>query len=313
MNTIEILETLSNPEPLIHLGLLRISGKDAEIFLQGQLTCDVKSLTEESSIPAAYCSPKGRAIASFQVIKKNKETFLLILANELIETVHKRLKLFVMRSKVDIEALTAPGFISGLVIEPATSLPCAFETVTDAKNVISSESEIALKLPGNPLRFMIISERASPSEQRENNLAYYSNRWILNDIENGLPLITTATSEEYIPQMFNLDLLGGISFKKGCYTGQEIIARMHYLGKLKQRTFLASTECSTLPEPATPVFYDEQKVGSILMAARDEKHESKVKLLVVLQLAHAEDNIYLKNSPNSPLVFEDLPYTFDCE
>lgn len=311
MNTTDKPATLNCPTPLPHLGAIRVTGEEAETFLQGQLTCDLAQLTERLSLPAAYCSPKGRAIASFQIIKKQQMDFLLILSEELVEKVSARLKLFVMRSKVHIEEIQAPSFIGGLLFKPGEPLPAELEIATETQNIVTSGSTTALKLPGKPTRFLTFSEQPTPHDFEESQLGYHTNQWILEDIKNGLPLIGAATSELFIPQMFNLDLLGGISFKKGCYTGQEIIARMHYLGKLKQRTFLASSRCTTLPEAGAPIFCDEQKVGTILMTARDDEDGSTVKLLVVLQLAQAKHAVYLKNSQDSPLILEDLPYTFE--
>jgi folate-binding protein YgfZ len=303
---------LNPPIALDHLGLIRISGQDAESFLQGQLTCDIKALTEELSFPAAYCSPKGRAIASFQVIKESNKAYLLILSKDLTEKVSTRLKMFVMRSKVEIDDLTSGYFIAGLTIEPDTQLADGLNFPTKANNVVLDDSEIRLKLPGSPTRFIIIQKEKKSLDSKEQSESSLS-KWLLNDINNGLPLITAAVSEEYIPQMLNLDLLGGISFKKGCYTGQEIIARMHYLGKLKQRTFLASIVSEAAPEVRSPIFHDGQKIGSILMVERDTNDKAKLKLLVVMQISHANNEIKLKNNHSSALTFEDLPYTFENE
>ncbi len=314
MTEIKTEETPDNLAPLRHLGLIRVSGPEAESFLQGQLTCNVKSLSEELSLPAAYCSPKGRAIASFQVIKENNKTFLLILAKDLTEKVTKRLKMFVMRAQVEIDDLTSACFIGGLTIKSDSQLArdLNLNFPTEANNVVINSSEIKLKLPGKSTRFIIIRKNRGPSNNEERGEAAIS-EWLLSDINSGLPLVTAAVSEEYIPQMFNLDLLNGISFKKGCYTGQEIIARMHYLGKLKQRTFLTSTKSRILPELGTPVYDDNQKVGSVLMVARDTADKTMLKLLIVMQLNHIKGNIHLKNRPNSALTFEDLPYTFERE
>lgn len=312
MKQIKNIAQLNPPIALNHLGLIRISGQDAESFLQGQLTCDIKALTEELSFPAAYCSPKGRAIASFQVIKESDNSFLLILAKDLTEKVGKRLKMFVMRSKVVIDDLTSSYFIGGLTIEPGTQLTDDLNFPLEANNVVLDGSEIRLKLPGSPTRFIIVQKEKEALETTEQSKASL-HKWLLNDINNGLPLVTAAVGEEYIPQMLNLDLLGGISFKKGCYTGQEIIARMHYLGKLKQRTFLASIVSETIPEVGSPVFHDDQKVGSILMAERDSNDNTKFKLLVVMQISQASNEIKLKNNHDSALTFENLPYTSESE
>ena len=296
--------------PLSHLGLIHVSGRDAEAFLQGQLTCDMKKLTEKLSSPAAYCSPKGRAIGSFQVIKRKSNDFFLTLSIELVEKVAKRLKMFVMRSDVSIDNVTATYSILGLTIQNKENikLPRNLSVPREEENSSSNDSSITVRVSENPTRFMIIYE---DHKEEQNGLAYDSNSWILQDIKSGLPLITQATSEEYIPQMFNLDLLGGISFKKGCYSGQEIIARMHYLGKLKQRTFLVTTQSKELPEPNTAIFNGEKKVGSVLLSARDK--DNSVKMLIVMQISHEKTALNIENNMGSAIIFRDLPYTFDRE
>lgn len=300
--------TVDTLTPLSHLGLIHISGNDAEIFLQGQLTCDIKKLTEKLSSPAAYCSPKGRAIASFEVVKRGNNDFLLTLSIELVEKVIKRLKMFVMRSDVSIEDATTRYSILGLTSKGNENikLPCKLKLPTEEENSSASESSVAIRVSKNPTRFMILS---ADNKEEQNSLTYDPSHWILQDIKSGLPLITLATSEEHIPQMFNLDLLGGISFKKGCYSGQEIIARMHYLGKLKQRTFLAVTQSETVPKPNTPIFDGEKKVGSVLLSARDK--DDSVKMLVVMQISHEKKPLNIENNRGSAIIFIDLPYTFE--
>ncbi len=300
--------TVDTLTPLSHLGLIHISGCDAESFLQGQLTCDVKLLTEKLSSPAAYCTPKGRAIASFQVIKRGNNDYFLTLSMELIEKVIKRLKMFVMRSDVSIEDVTASYSMIGLTIQDKKNikLPHGLNVPAEEENSHSNDSFSVVRVSENPTRFMIIS---ADYKVEQNSLTSDSNDWILQDIKSGLPLITLATSEEHIPQMFNLDLLGGISFKKGCYSGQEIIARMHYLGKLKQRTFLLSTQSETLPEANSAIFDGEKKIGSVLLSARDK--DNSVQMLAVIQINHEKTALNIENNMGSAIFIRDLPYTFN--
>ncbi len=295
--------------PLTHLALLRVSGADAESFLQGQLTCDVGSMSKNSTLLAAFCTPKGRAIASFQIIRRN-EDYLLLLSRDLVEKVMSRLKMFILRSAVSIEALVMTHSLYGMILqEGVRSLPNDL-SIPEAGHSTTTNDSTIIRIKGTPPRLILITEGKPDINKLEITLTNDLNKWLLLDIINGLPLVTASTSEAYIPQMFNLDILGGIGFKKGCYTGQEIIARMHYLGKLKQRTFLASAQCTTPLEPGTPIHDGDQKIGSILMAARAE--DNKTKLLVVMQITHSKsDNIYLENNPDIQLIFEDLPYTLD--
>lgn len=301
--------SLPSMTPLTDLALLRISGIDAESFLQSQLTCDIKSMPQNSTLFAALCTPKGRAIASFQIIRRN-EDYLMLLSEDLSEKVVTRLKMFILRSMVSIEALTTTHSLYGLTLQKDLKQLANGLTLPEAEQSITVNNSTIIRTKGMPLRFILITKCEFDIKKLEIPLTNKLNNWRLSDITNGIPLITAASSESHIPQMFNLDLLGGISFKKGCYTGQEIIARMHYLGKLKQRMFLASASCKIPPHPDTPIFDGDQKVGSTLMAAKTENDQ--IKLLIVMQTSHSDsNNIHLKNNPDTTLIFEDLPYTLN--
>ncbi len=211
-----------NAEIINHLSLIIVTGDDAKTFLQGQLSNDVNALDNGWQY-SAYCTPKGRALAVFIVWQHNNSIYLLI-ENSVKESVIKRLRMYVMRSKVLFEEVAA--HICGDFTEQGP--------LFSAKTTASQHS-----LYFGARSLVIDFERTQPEDSNE------AEEWLSADVRQGLPRVTAQSSELFVPQMLNLDLLNGISFKKGCYTGQEIIARMHYLGKLKQRSFVCEVIANT--------------------------------------------------------------------
>lgn len=269
--------------PLTHFGALCLSGADAAKLLQGQTTCDVKDISNSQGKMAAMCNPKGRVIASFLLVRAG-ESFILILPVDLIEIVQKKLQMYVLRSDVRISNMSDHfGFLG--ISEPEGSYNDFYTSVEDEVIATTLPGELPRKLLVGPADKLIafFNQSLASREFSESD----STQWRLMDLMAGLPWLTLATSEEYIPQMLNLDKLGGISFTKGCYTGQEIVARTHYLGKSKREMVLAECESQVEPAPNSAIVLDgspeQQAVGHVLAAQRDK---SLWKLLLILQ---AED------------------------
>lgn len=265
--------------PLTQLAVLSVTGKDADTLLQGQVTCNVNEVTEHKAIFGAMCNPKGRVITTFLLLKK-ADGFLLILPNALLDSVKKRLQMYVLRSVVTLTDSSDALCLIGLS-SPGVALAKQFEA--------QGEDVITVSFSSLENRQLIIAETDKAmaiwsqcvSEQAFQTSS--SGAWRYGDIISGIPWLDSNTTEEFIPQMLNLDKLGGISFNKGCYTGQEIVARTHYLGKSKRALFLA--ECKIEAEPVTnaPIFdanFDiAQSVGQVLMTQCDQ---TSCKMLVVL-------------------------------
>jgi tRNA-modifying protein YgfZ len=283
--------------PVAHLAVLTVSGKDAAKLLQGQITCNINDITESKSSLGAICNPKGRAIATFLLIKTN-DAFLLVLPGELLEPVKKRLQMYILRSDVTLMDSSNDLCLIGLCHSAGDAEPLFGTT---------QQGTIAVNLSN---RYLVIAEADKAValwSERVNHQGFQpenSEQWRYLDILSGLPWLTTETSEEFIPQSLNLDKLGGISFNKGCYTGQEIIARTHYLGKAKRAMFLAECKSPTAPEPNSAIIDDsmgtEQSIGNILYAQPSRvahaNNETIFKMLVVLQTADVNtDNLKLKN------------------
>ena len=271
-----------------NLGILKITGADATQFLQGQLTCNISELTKSNSFFAAFCNAKGRAISTLLILK-NADSFLLIIPNELIDVVSKKLQMYILRSDVQIKNASNELCLLGITSanrDLLTHLP-------DNDFAVNNSAEIAIKLPSNNYRYLIICSVKqtitlwTQLTQDKNITIANSTSWNYQDISTGIAWLTLATSEEYIPQMLNIDKLGGISFNKGCYTGQEIIARTHYLGKAKRELFLAECEITAMLDSESKIISDNnQNLSGKIIAFQN--NEQKIRLLTIIPSADAE-------------------------
>jgi hypothetical protein len=228
-----------NLAPLESLGVLRLRGRDVAGFLQGQLSSDVTRLDAGHALLAGYHNPQGRVLALMRLLEPAPGEVLALLPRELVAPVMSRLRTFILRSKVELADDSTAWRVEGLVaggadapVPPeAAHLPAATGAVARL-----GESRVA-RVGDRPARWLSVSpatgvhgegafarwERASPA------------RWQQHAIENGEPQVYAVTSGEFVAQMLNLDVLGAIAFDKGCYTGQEVIARAHYRGRVKRR------------------------------------------------------------------------------
>ncbi|MBK8814016.1 MAG: folate-binding protein YgfZ [Methylococcaceae bacterium] len=295
--------------PLTHLGVLKVSGKDAAKLLQGQITCNVNDISETSSRIAAMCNPKGRAIATFLVVKK-ADFFLLVVPTDLSDTVKTKLKLYVLRSDVKIEEASDEYCIMGL----SEHLPGSDSFVTE-----HLQNAIFVNLPESSARKLVITDVDNAIQHwirfadSEGYRAASPAEWRYLDIVSGFPWVTAATSEAFIQQMLNLDKLGGISFNKGCYTGQEIIARTHYLGKIKRELWLAECQSAQSPEPNTAVINldteGQDVVGTVVQSERVSGKPEYFMLLIVLQIAETSyKTLGLTGDDQARLTLQKITY-----
>lgn len=301
---------------LSHLGLLQVQGLDALTFLQGQVTNDVKQLNGRNAHYSGYCNPKGRLLALFLTFAHHDHVHLQ-LPKELIESISKRLKMFVMRSKVEIKDVSDQIIRIGLNGSKATALlssifsqiPQNNDAAQSGYELVSLKNAAILKLPGMQPRYEIFTDisnapaiwNALLQEAKPVGAACWE--WL--EIQAGIPDVTLKTQEAFVPQMLNLDLLGGINFKKGCYTGQEIVARTHYLGTVKRRTHLAHINVSLRPTAGDDVHNSQHEiVGKIVRSAPAPVGGYDV--LVELRLESIEAGQLLVN--NNILEIQPLPY-----
>lgn len=237
-------------------GLISAAGADAANFLQGQLTCDMRLIDETHSRPGGLCTPKGRLLALSWIFRR-EERYLLLLPGSLLQPTLTRLSRYVLRAQVVLEAsplallgVSGPN-IPGLLEAAGIAVPAA------ADGVAQGGECTVVRLPDAGPRFLIAAEPATLAALwpqlivRARPVAMPA--WDLLEVSAGLPRVLPETLEEFIPQALNLDLLGGVAFDKGCYTGQEIVARVHYRGTVKRRCYLAAGPGDP-PAPGTPVY-----------------------------------------------------------
>jgi len=263
------------------LAAIEVTGADAGGFLQGQLTCDIHELSETRAGMAALCNAKGRVISTLLVVK-TPQGFVLVLPADLRDTVFNVLRKYVLRAKVQLaqhNRLTVSGISGDATLAGGLELP-----QTDFAVAVCPEPLI--KLPAAPRFLWLLAEDTATEKiaelERQGVVSGSLAEWRYRDIESGLPWFDLEQSEQHIPQMLNLDRLGGISFSKGCYTGQEIVARTHYLGKVKRALFVAAYSGSIPPQPGATVRDTERQVtGTVLTAAT---WEGSTRLLLVLQI-----------------------------
>jgi tRNA-modifying protein YgfZ len=302
---------------LSHLGLLSLSGSDTRTFLQGQVTNDVNQLDGTHAHFSAYCSPKGRMLALFLAASQN-ESIYLQLSKPILAPVMKRLKMYVMRSKVEINDVSDEMVrlgLNGPNIEEVLK-----KTIPNIPNqdyeVCPIEYGFIIKLPTikNHSRYEIIMDAKAAFEVwnklKVNCKPVGKPCWDWLDIQAGLPEVLEKTQEQFVPQMLNLDLLNGINFKKGCYTGQEIVARTHYLGKVKRRTYLATISTNEQPSEGDQVTdATHSDVGQIVKVAPNQ--EDGFDALIELRIeAKQAGNILWKAYP---VTFGTLPYHLNDE
>ncbi len=278
------ISTFNARHHLEHLAIIEITGQDASRFLQGQLTCNVNEIDSSKASFAAFCNPKGRVISVLLLVKTN-DGFRLILPRSLLEVVLKKLRMYILRAKVQINELSQSLQLLGLCCPQPLPEWCLPEQVMQ---VIATNTQTWIRLPSGQPRFIgILPKDEAFNLALQNFHNADESDWRYQDISSGIPWFDIEQSEQYIPQMLNLDQLGAISFNKGCYTGQEIVARTHYLGKAKRKLYLAECACSPLDEH-TGSIYDastQNKIGDILSWA---SNHATSRLLIVMHDVDAE-------------------------
>ena len=269
---------------LSHNALLRVSGDDAADFLHAQFTNDVQALAVDGAQWNGWCSPKGRLLATFLLIRR-ADGFLMVLPAEIAPAIMKRLSMFVLRSKVKIADVTSQYARRGLMGERSGPKPMQVE-----------ERDGSIVVGLDPARFIaLMPPDNAPAADTS------VDAWELAAIRAGVPTITAATQEAFVPQMANFELIGGVSFKKGCYPGQEIVARTQYRGGLKRRMALAHVAGAERPEPGQSVYsgaFGEQSAGTIVNAA--PAPEGGFDALVVAQIESIERGDLRWKAPDGP-------------
>ena len=297
-------------------GLLRISGADAANFLQGQCTADIQALAHGSLGCGAFCTPKGRVFANVRLARWEND-FYLMLPRELVAPLQKRLQLYVLRAKVTMEDLSGDQSMLGVLgLNAGDALRNAgFEIPAKGRFAAPGDDGPAvLSLPDDPTRFILlfVDHRNTAPKLTQALALVHSETWQLREIAAGFPWVTLATSEEFLPQMINLDRLDGVGFNKGCYTGQEIVTRTHYLGQLKRRMFRLQGQANLCPTPGAVVYdvngTEPKSVGHIVNACQVESERFECLAVLALELVNSP-SLKVGDPDGPPLEKLPLPYS----
>jgi hypothetical protein len=269
---------------LEHYGLLHAAGDDARAFLHAQLTNDLEHLAPGQARYAGWCSAKGRLLATFLVVSR-ADGFLLQLSRDLVPMVLKRLSMFILRSKVKLSDASDQWTQYG-VWEPNAGAPLSV-----------SESEGAISIGIDAGRRLVFAAEGHFSSSAP------AEDWMLAEVRAGRPLIEQPTQDQFVPQMVNLELAGGVDFRKGCYPGQEVVARAQYRGAVKRRMYHLR---GAALKPGQALYSDDmpgQPSGMVVNAAGDES-------LAVLQISAVESKSPIRPQPqDAPLEVLSLPYS----
>ncbi|AZL67246.1 MULTISPECIES: CAF17-like 4Fe-4S cluster assembly/insertion protein YgfZ [Pseudomonas] len=297
---------------LAHEGILAVRGSDAGKFLQGQLTCNLNYLSDEHAGLGARCMVKGRMQSSFRILPQGNG-YLLAMASELLDAQLADLKKYAVFSKATLSDESAAWVRFGLQHGDAALQALGLNVPEAAGATVRHDNLIALRVSPGRVELWAPAEQATAVRETlaaslpEGRL----NDWLLGQIRAGIGQVMGPTRELFIPQMINLQAVDGVSFKKGCYTGQEIVARMQYLGKLKRRQYRLALAQADVPAPGAEIFSPTHgsSVGEVVIAA---SAGNGVELLAVLSAdAVADDNLHLGSLEGPRLALLDLPYELD--
>jgi tRNA-modifying protein YgfZ len=297
-----IPNSLSGSVALTHWGVIRAHGADAVSFLQGQLTQDVAQLSATQAALAGYCSPKGRLLASFVICQPAADEVLLLCHATVLAATLKRLQMFVMRAKCKLTDATAELPLFGVVGDAATVL---FGDLP-----VWGKAENCLRLPDSEgvARAVLIAPDVAPSP----SVSLGDWQWL--EVRSAIATIEAATVDQFVPQMLNYEQLGGVNFQKGCYPGQEIVARSQFRGTIKRRAHLFETDGSIAV--GQEVFHSSdaaQPAGLVVNAARNPSG-SGFSALVEVKLATLDSgSLHVGALDGATLHPQALPYAMTLE
>ncbi|MBA6412547.1 folate-binding protein YgfZ [Parahaliea sp. F7430] len=259
--------------PLNHETLLQIHGPDAQTFLQGQTTCDVRQVNPQAAKPGAYCNPKGRMWADFLLFSLGSERYGLRLRADIADTTRDTFAKYIMFSKAEIEQDPAWQVLACWGPDSASALLTLCGALPDQQyGCVSGEGFCLVQIDRQGQQFELYVN-SSIGEDLLQSLASSLNQapaeqWQLLQIEAGIGRIENSTVASFLPQVLNYDLLSYINFKKGCYTGQEVVARLHYRGKSKRRLYIAKSNNNVPAKAGTEINADQgtQACGTVVNA-----------------------------------------------
>ncbi len=299
---------------------LVVAGDDAKDFMQGQFTNDLEQVDDEHSQLSAFCNNKGRMIANFRLFQYQGNYFFSS-RNDLTERSIEHLKNYILRAQVAIQDVSEQLLHLGISGKNAEDLLSPFiEIKHQAIDSVSyNENYIVIRVANanDTPRFEIFCDYEQAKklwqEVSEKAEVVNSTSWDYLNIQAGLPFIDSLTSEQFVPQMVNMELINGVSFTKGCFTGQEIVARMHYLGKLKKRCFKININTDSKPSAGDKLFAENaragQNTGMVLQAEKNP--ESGFDALAVIQIADTTSKLFLNDADGPVVTVGELPYSLE--
>ena len=301
---------MSGAAKLSHLGVIRAQGEDAAKFLQGQLTNDFVLLNVNESRLAAYCSPKGRMLASFIGFKKSNDEILLVCNLDILAQTMKRLSMFVMRAKLKLSDASSELDIYGLLGNAVDTIekiaPQAINTPSTGQFYTQTLIKLRPALSRNRALLLAPAGSTAPAGETISNELW---QWL--DVMSGIAHISTPIVEAFVPQMLNYESVEGVNFKKGCYPGQEVVARSQFRGTLKRRAYIAQIDgMQSQPAVGQDVFHSsdaEQACGSVAQVAANPN--GGFSAIVSMQISASESGSLTLGSPTgAALHLLALPY-----
>ncbi len=281
---------------LDQVSLIEVQGEDHIEFLQGQLTQDIKLLTQGQAKFAGFCNPKGRLLA-FMLAYGYHNAIHIQIGKSIEESILKRLRMYVLRSKVSIQSLsdqfTQIGFLGSEALTKINiNAPQNFLEITASHDVI------IMRISKDTERYQLIGKNLAVDALVKLALSEYTpmsiDEWNNASILDGIPEVFPSTQEAFIPQSLNMDLIDGVNFKKGCYTGQEIVARTHYLGKVKRRMYRVSLESQNNLIPGDLILNEKkEEVGQLVRSAKE--NSKKINALIELRVDQVRGVLFIKD------------------
>ena len=294
---------------LSHRGVIGFIGEDSQTFLQGQTTNDVR-LASDLAQHNSLCTPKGRMLASF-LLWRDDEGYFMQLPAALQVGIQKRLTMYILRSKVKARDASDESVRLGFAGAGAEAVlqSCIGAIPPEVMGVIRHDKGTIIRLGAMRFEILVTPEQGPAlwEELSKQSTPVGSASWEWLEIHAGIPMILPQTQEQFTPQMANFEAIGGVSFNKGCYTGQEIVARTQYLGKVKRRLYLAHLDSEIAPQPGDELFGSEPTAGMVVntQPAPDGGYD----LLAVIPTASAETGaVHFKTPDGLTLNFLPLPY-----
>jgi folate-binding protein YgfZ len=292
--------------------LLQIAGPDGSKFLQGQTTCDLRKLSPERALLGAFCTPQGRMVCDFLLCQPAPEQLLLRMRRGILEASAAAFGKYIVFSRAQLSTEQTQWQLLGCWGDDAeAALAAVFPSVpAHSLDATSGPGFVLVRVESERFEIYLHGEAGQRFAQslRALSVAMTAARWRALEIHSGLGRIEAETIEMFIPQMLNYDLSGHVSFDKGCYTGQEVVARMHYRGKSKRRLYSARVAAARPPQPGTAIFSgsSEQSVGNVVNSVC--KDTEVTEMLAVLATAALDGDLHLATIDGPLLRTGEHPY-----